>query len=118
LVNAEQKQVQAMQLADDVALLGHWLRWEVLGLAGPPHADRLVLFDFIVAELYARLGQAAHLLGPLVTYLTHQRDDLLAFAAQLDRDFTDLAAQFAVPAEWVRQLFAARTLPWDSARRW
>jgi hypothetical protein len=118
LSDASQKQARAMQLADDVALLGRWLRLDVLGLAGPTHADRVALYDFIVAELRARLPQAPHLLGRLVTYLTRQRDDLLAFAAQLERDFVELAAEFAVAPELVRQLFAVQTLPDDSARRW
>lgn len=43
---------------------------------------------------------------------------MLAFAAQLDRDFAELAAQFAVPVDWVRQLFAVQTLPEESAKRW
>jgi hypothetical protein len=118
LSDASQKQARALQLADDVALLGRWLRLDVLGLAGPTHADRVALYDFIVAELNARLPQAPHLLGRLATYLTRQRDDLLAFAAQLDRDFAELAAKFAVAPELVRQLFAVQTLPGDSARRW
>jgi hypothetical protein len=118
LGQATKKQAQAIQLADDVALLGRWLRYDVLGLAGPSHADRLALYDFIVAELNARVPQAPHLLGRLVTYLRGQRDDLLAFAAQLDRDFTALAGRFAVAPELVRQLFAVRTLSVDSAKRW
>jgi len=107
-----------MQLADDVALLARWLHFDVLGLAGPTHADRLALYDFLVAELNARVPQASALLGRLVTYLQGQRDDLLAFAAQLDADLAELAAEFAVSAELVRQLFALQTLPSDSAKRW
>ena len=45
----------AIALADDVRLLGDWLRYDVLALAGPCHADRLVLYDFILAELQARV---------------------------------------------------------------
>ena len=45
--DATKVQAQAMALADDVALLARWLRYDVLGLAGPSHADRLVLYDFI-----------------------------------------------------------------------
>jgi hypothetical protein len=118
LTNATKKQAQAMALADDVALLGRWLHHDVLDLVGPPHADRLALYDFLRAELEARLPQAAGLLKPLVTYLTNQRDDLLAFAAQLDRDFAVLATAFAVPVELVRELFAVQTLAFDNPRRW
>ena len=118
LSDATKKQVRAIALADDLALLGRWLHYDVLGLAGPSHADRVGLYDFILAELKARVPQAANLLGPLATYLKGQRDDLLAFAAQLDRDFAALAATFAVPVERVRELFAVQTLALDSPKRW
>jgi hypothetical protein len=118
LSDATKKQAQAIALADDVTLLGRWLHFDVLALAGPSHPDRLALYDFIVAELRARVSQAPTLLGPLVTYLEGQRDDLLAFAAQLDRDFTALAAAFAVAADLVRELFAVQTLDLHNAKRW
>jgi hypothetical protein len=118
LRDATKKQAQAIALADDLALLEHWLHYDVLGLAGPAHPDRLALYDFLVAEVQARVSQAANLLGPLVTYLQGQRDDLLAFAAQLDRDFAALAAAFAVSAEVVRELFAVQTLALDNPKRW
>jgi hypothetical protein len=118
LSDATKKQAPAIAVADAVALLGRWLHDDVLALAGPSHADRQALYDFIVAELKARIAQAPYLLGRLVTYLKGQRDNLLAFAAQLDRDFADLAARYAVSAEVVRELFAVQTLPLASAKRW
>ena len=118
LRDATKQQAQAIAIADAAALLGRWLHDDVLALAGPPHADRQVLYDFIVAELKARTAQAPYLLGRLVTYLVGQRDDLLAFAAQLDRDFADLAAAYAVPVAVVRELFAVQVLPLTSAKRW
>jgi hypothetical protein len=118
LSDAAKKQAQAIALADDVALLARWLHFDVLALAGPPHADRLALYDFVLAELKARVPQAPTLLGRLVTYLKGQRNDLLAFAAQLDRDFATRATAFAVPADLVRELFAVQTLPLDTPKRW
>jgi hypothetical protein len=118
LSNATKQQAEAMALADDVAVLARWLHYDVLDLAGPAHADRLALYDFLLAELRARVPQAAGLLRPLATYLHNQRDDLLAFAAQLDRDFAALAATFAVPAEVVRALFAVQNRARDDPRRW
>jgi hypothetical protein len=64
------------------------------------------------------VGQAPHLLGRLVTYLRNQRDDLLAFAAQLDADVAALAARFAVPADVVRDLLVVQTLAEDQPQRW
>jgi hypothetical protein len=117
LSHATKKQDQAIALADSVALLGRWLRYDVLGLAGPAHAERGALYDFLVAELRARAA-GCKLLGGLVTYLKGQRDDLLTFAAQLDSDFAALAATFAVRPELVRELFAVQTLVADNPRRW
>ena len=116
--DAAKQQTQAIALADDVAVLARWLRSDVLGLAGPGHAERVGLYDFIAAELKERIPQAPSLLQPLVTYLHGQRDNLLAFAAQLDDDFAKLAATFAVPLEHVRALFAVQTMPLDCAKRW
>jgi len=116
--DAAKKQTQATALADDVALLARWLRYDVLGLAGPCHAERVALFDFICAELEERVAEVPHLLRPLVTYLQCQRDDLLAFAAQLDDDLANLAATFALPLQQVRDLLAVQTMPLDCAKRW
>jgi hypothetical protein len=118
LSDATKKQAQAIALSDDVALLARWLHFDVLALAGPPHADRLALYDFIIAELEARAPQAPTLLGPLVTYLKGQRDNLLLFAGQLDRAFAELATEFAVPAELVRELFAVQALDPNNPKRW
>ena len=116
--HAAPRQTQAIQLADDIAMLARWLRGDVLALAGPTHVERIELYDFIVAELKARASQAPKLLGRLLTYLRRQRDNLLAFAAQLDHDLAELANRFAVAAEQVRDLFAVQALPHDSPRRW
>jgi hypothetical protein len=116
--DAAKKQKQAIALADDVAILARWLRYDVLGLAGPCHAERVALFDFICAELKARAAEAPHLFNPLITYLQCQRNDLLAFAAQLDDDLANLATTFAIPVDQVRDLFAVQTMPLDCAKRW
>ena len=71
----------AVALADEVRLLGEWLSQDVLAVAGPCHADRLVLYDFILSELEARVPSCAHRLGPIYRLLKNRRDDLLAFAA-------------------------------------
>ena len=51
---AAAEQAKAIALADDVALLAHWLRHDLFAVSGLPYADRVALFDFIVAELQAR----------------------------------------------------------------
>ena len=118
LHDALKKQDPAIALADAVALLYRWLRDDILALAGPTHSERLGLYDFVCAELQARVPQARHLLGRLVTYLRGQRDNVLAFATQLDSGFVDLAATFAVPVTLVREFFAVHTLDLENPQRW
>jgi hypothetical protein len=118
LVYQAKEQTQAVELADQVACLARWLRDDVLALAGPCLADRLDLYDFIRAELQARASQAPKLIHKLVTYLKNQRDDLLAFAAQLDRDLNAVAEAFDVAPHLVRELFAVQTLALDNPVRW
>ncbi len=118
LSDATPKQDQAIAVADDVAVLGRWLRDDIVGLAGAAHADRLALYDFVCVELTARVDQAPELLGKLISYLKSQRDDVLAFAAQLDDDFATLAATWSVSVELVRELFAVQQLAADSPSRW
>jgi hypothetical protein len=118
LSDATKKQEPAIALADDVAVLVRWLRADVLSLAGPSHAERLALYDFIRAEVQARVRQAPALLKRLASYLKNQRDELLAFAAQLDRDVAALAEQFAASVSLVRDLFNVQTLAVDNPKRW
>jgi hypothetical protein len=117
-VYAIKEQSQAIELADIVNCLACWLRQDILALAGPCLADRLSLYDFIRAELEARVSQAPNLIRPLVTYLKNQREDLLDFAGQLDRDFAALATAVDVAVELVRELFAVQTLDADNPQRW
>jgi hypothetical protein len=107
---AEQAQTKAIALADAVALLARWLRADVFAVSGLPSADRRVLFDFVVAELKAREPLCPHRIGPICTLLANHREQLLAFAVQLDQDLVDLAAKFRVPAFHVRELLDLQAL--------
>jgi hypothetical protein len=107
----------AVALADDVATLVGWLRQDVLALAGPRHAERRLLYDFVVAELRARVPQCPHRLGPVCTYLTNQRGAALAFAAQLDADLDPAAADFQVPPAVVRAVLHVQERDARDARR-
>jgi len=99
-------------------MLLKWLREDVLSLGGPDHATRRELFDFIVAELRHRQPFCPHRIGPVVRALANQRDDLLAFAAQLDRDLAVLAAEFQVPVETARSVLNVELLAPEDPSRW
>ena len=115
---AAAEQTKALQLADDVAVLARWLGADVLAVSALPYADRCALFDFLVAELQARVSQCPHRLGPVCTLLKNHRDQLLAFALQLDEDLAKLAAEFEVPVAIVRELLELQTLDKRQPRRW
>jgi hypothetical protein len=108
----------AIALADEVRLLGAWLRHDVLAVAGPCHADRLVLYDFILTELRARVPACAHRLGPIYRLLKNRRDDLLGFARALDEGLGQMAAAWGVAPEGLRRLLNARCRAEDDPRRW
>lgn len=118
LHRARQAEAQAVALAADVAVLADWLRYDILSLAGPDHATRCALYDFVVSELHARQPLCPHRIGPVVRALANQRDALLAFAVQLDRDLAALAGQFQLPPATLRELFNTETLALDHPARW
>jgi hypothetical protein len=111
-------EARAVALAEDVAVLVRWLREDILAVAGPDHATRTALYDWVVAELRAREAQCPHRLRPVRTLLENQRDALLAFAAALDQDLEALATEFAVPVATVRWLLQTQALPGSDAQRW
>jgi hypothetical protein len=94
------------------------LREDVLSPTGPDHATRRDLFDFILTEPRSRESLCPHRIGPVVRALANQRDDLLAFASQLDRDLAVLAAEFQVPVETARAVLNVELLPADDPSRW
>jgi hypothetical protein len=108
----------AARLSDDVATLVGWLRHDILPVAGPCHAERLALYDFVVAELRARAPLCPHRLGPVCTYLAHQRDAVLAFAGELDAGLQAVAADFQVPVAVVRAVLQVQARDVGDARRW
>ena len=89
ITSAAQEEAKAITLADDIALLARWLRHDLFAVSGLPYGDRVTLYDFLVAELETRVPLCPHRIGPVCTLLKNQRDNLLAFAAQLDVDLTE-----------------------------
>jgi hypothetical protein len=109
---------RAVALADAVAVLESWLRRDILAVAGPPLEDRQVLFDYVVAELQARVPLCPHRIGPVRRLLENQRDDLLAFGEELDQDLLSLAGHCRVAPARIRAILQMQALPATSAERW
>jgi hypothetical protein len=115
---ARRAEVKAIALAEDVAVLARWLREDILSVAGPEHAIRGELFDFVVAELRAREPACPHRIRPVRRLLENQRDHLLAFAAGLDRDLAALAQQWQIGGSTAREVLGMHALPACDPRRW
>jgi hypothetical protein len=96
----------------------HWLRHDVLALAGPDLATRRELFDFLVAELAAREPDDPRRIRPVRVALQNQRDDLLAFADVLDAKLADVAHALAIPERLVREACLLHRLPTTSPAYW
>jgi hypothetical protein len=118
LQRAREAETQAHQLAGDIRTLLHWLRHDVLALAGPDLATRRELFDFLVTELAAREHESARRIRPVRVALQNQRDDLLAFAGQLDAKLAVIACALAVPEPLVREALVLHRLPTTSPAYW
>jgi hypothetical protein len=118
LLHARPAETQAVALAEDVAVLIRWLRQDILAVAGPTAADRRLLYDFVVAELRARVASGPRCLALACRLLENHPDDLLAFAVQLDQDLSHLAQEFQVSVHWVRELLQVQFLDARQPRRW
>jgi hypothetical protein len=118
VVLADQAQAMAVDLADNIALLGRWLRYDVFAVSGIPYADRCALFDFVLAELQVRAPLYPKQLNPLCTMLRNHREQLLAFAAKLDQDLVSLAVRFEVAATVVRDMLDFDLLDDHQTKRW
>lgn len=108
----------AITLHEDVSLLLRWLRHDVLGVAGPCYAERCELYDFVVAELSARVPLCSHQLKPICRTMEKGRDEFLAFAKQLDADLDRLAIEFQCSAGLLRRVLKMLCRPDRDRRRW
>jgi hypothetical protein len=115
---ARAAEAQAVALADEVATLIGWLRQDVLAVRGPDYAGRRALYDWIVAELWLREAHCPHRIRPVRCLLENQRDNLLAFAKQLDQDLEALAAEFRVPVAAVAETRHVLSLAAGRPERW
>jgi hypothetical protein len=118
LALARRSEARANWLARDVRTLVHWLRHDVLALAGPALATRQMLFDLIVGELARREPEGARRIRPVRVALLNQRDALLAFAGVLDDKLADIAQTHAIAESLVREACLLHRLPITSSAYW
>lgn len=118
LAHARLGEHQALMLCDEVCLLADWLKKDILSVVGPPLQVRQELYDFVVEELQQRQSQSPHRIGPVVNKLKNGRDDLLAFAQEIDQRLLLLTQQHQIAPELVRQVFLLQDLPLTDPERW
>jgi hypothetical protein len=118
LSDARSAEAKAIALAEDVALLARWLRDDILPVAGPEYAIRSALFDFVVAELRARESACPHRIRPVRTLLENQRENLLAFAVELDRELGALAQEWQIGVTTAREVLQVQALSTWDPKRW
>jgi hypothetical protein len=108
----------SLGLSDDVRLLRDWLRHDVLAVAGPSHAGRRALYDFVLDELHRRVASCPHRLRPIYRLLKDRRDDLLSFALVLDEGLSTIATTMQASPDLLRRLLRARAGDERDSRRW
>ena len=117
-LSARLAEAKAIALADEAELLARWLRNDILSVAGPEYAIRRDLFNFVVAELRVREPACPHRIRPVRTLLEKQRDNLLAFAVELDRDLAALAQEWQISVTTAREVLQVQSLPTWDPKRW
>ena len=118
LAIARKEEAAAIQLIDDLLVLAGWMREDVLSLAGPDASTRRELFDFIVREMQIREHLAPHRIRPVRVALENQRDQLLAFAEDIDRQLAAISQKHQVPLEDVRSVLELGRLAPDDPLYW
>lgn len=118
LKQARLGETRAVALAEDVAVLVRWLRDDILAVAGPPAAERRLLYDFVVSELRARAAAGPQVLGLACRLLENHAEEILAFALPLDEALAELAREFHVSTVWVRELLCVQSLDARHPQRW
>jgi transposase-like protein len=117
LAHARERQTQAIEVADQVRTLAQWFQEDLLAFAGPDAATRQALYDFVLGAL-AQLEHAEPRIQPVRQRLANQRDDLLAFAHNLDRALAELAQRYAVPIGTVRAFWHWQNQPSPTHAYW
>jgi hypothetical protein len=104
LIQARKNELDAVSLVANVSLLVTWLRHDVFAVAGPDAKTRRDLFDFLILELTRLAPQCPHRLDPVIRMLRNHRENLLAFADELDLSLAELASEYHVKVEVVREV--------------
>lgn len=124
LARARREEQEAITAATAVRILTEWLEQDVLAVAGPPLAERVELYDFIVTELERYQDDCPQRFKPLLRLLRNQRPVLLAFVEVLQEKLAQVARRFTVPLATVQALCEIEALDprsdlyWQRTAQW
>lgn len=118
LAIARQNEERISLLVDEIRTLSDWMREDVLSLAGPDLESRRALFDFIVEELEKREAQFSYKIRPVRVSLKNQRDVLLGFVSELEKQFVDIAQQLDVSIHLVHDVCELQSLNQEDSPYW
>jgi len=116
LGQARLDEAAAIALSDEVACLLKWLREDILPPRGPDYATRLVLLDWVAAELLAREPLCVHRIAPVRKLLANHRQELLEYIERLDKHLSELSQEFDVSLDSVRALWNLECLDCGSCQ--
>ena len=118
LVAAEEISEKELSLLEDLTTLYRWVQKDILCLAGPSYNDRLILLDFVVAELQLRESANPHRIGPVRKYLEINRNNLLAFVPLLEERLGEIADYHKVPLKMVKEIHRLASISKSSPKHW
>ena len=115
---ANQEEEAILQLYDDLNTLMDWLSNDILSLAGADYNERVELFNFVLEELKLREELCRHRIRPVRIALENQGKDLLAFAKILDNKLSEIACNFEVNLDTVREILYLHKIPQANLAYW
>lgn len=118
LALTRQKHKEISLLAEQISILSDWMREDVLSLAGPDIKIRRELFDFIVEEIEKQEAIFSYKIRPVRISLQNQRDILLGFVNELEKQFIALSEQSDVPLYLVQAVCELQGLNQESQFYW
>ena len=118
LGNARNAEVISVNLVEDIATLYQWMQEDILARVGYDLPTRQELFDFVVEELHRHEKLLPHRIAPVRKALENQRDDLLAFVADIDQRLEGIATDFNVPLHLIREVYQMHKLNDADNQKW
>lgn len=118
LALARQNEERISLLADEIQTLYDWMRDDVLSLTGPDLEIRRTLFDFIVEEIEKRETQFLYKIRPVRVSLKNQRDVLLGFVSELEKQFVEIGQQLDVSIHLIHAVCELQSLNQEDSPYW